>query len=134
MVHLDRTTLLAIAVFGAAVVLVVARALGAPPPPRRPTASALELAGFAQEVAASEREWENVTTQNFPADHWSQRDDFHGREYKQVVEVSRKNDVAIEPILRAIDADVRKQPAKSTDAPDLRNAHAVPCKPRPFYD
>ena len=74
------------------------------------------------------------TTQNFPQDHWSQRDDFHGREWRQAADSAKDKGIRIEDVLRGVDDDLHARRARRPDAPDDRNARAVPCKPRPFYD
>ena len=129
-----RTSLPAAAVaFGCVLVVAVRAALASAPPARR-VATADERAEIAQTIASQERDWTSETTQNFPADDWSQRDDFHGREYRKIQELVSEKGVRIEDVLRAIDDDVHRRNAKSPGAPDDRHARAVPCKPRPFYD
>ncbi len=129
-----RTSLPAAAVVLACVLLVTVKAAYAPGPPARRTATEDERAEIAQTIAVLERDWSKETTQNFPADNWSQRDDFHGREYQKVEELVSQKGIRTEDVLRAIDEDIHSRKAKTPDAPDDRNARAVPCKPRPFYD
>jgi len=129
-----RTSVPAVAVtFGCMLVVTVRTAL-APSPPARRIATAEERVELAEAIATQEKSWTNETTQNFPADNWSQSDDFHGREYRKVQELANEKGVRIEDVLRAIDEDIHRRKAKTPDAPDLRRARAVPCKPRPFYD
>jgi len=112
----------------AAAVLVTARAVGAPAPaPKRGTTDA-ERRAFAAEVAAAEPDWEKETARSFPADHWSQSDDFHGHEYRKLVDVATDAGVPLEDVLRAVDDDLHRGPHED------RRARAVPCKPRPIYD
>ncbi len=129
-----RTSMPASIVALACLSIVVVRTVTAPAPPSRRVATAEERAELAEAIATQERIWSNETTQNFPADNWSQRDDFHGREYRKVQELANEKGVRIEDVLRAIDEDIHRRKAKSTDALDDRHARAVPCKPRPFYD
>lgn len=82
------------------------------------------------------------TSQNFVADAWSQRDDFHGREYRQVLDIAKESKVRIEDVLRAIDDDIHQPVGRSNTSVIVRggsgghdrHANAVACKPRPFYD
>ena len=97
-------------------------------------ATAEERADLAGGIATNEHQWAVETTRNFPEDLWSQRDDFHGREYRYVVDLARSRGVRIEDVLRAVDEDLHLRKATGPDAPDDRHARAIPCKPRPFYD
>jgi hypothetical protein len=129
-----RTSLPAAAIAIGCVVLVVARVALAPGPPPRRQADPAERRRLAAAVAASERTWSTETAQTFPEDLWSQRDDFHGRELRKVKELAGENDLPVEDVLRAIDEDLHRTGAPNASAPDDRNARAIPCKPRPFYD
>jgi hypothetical protein len=129
-----RTSLPAAAVaIGCTLVVMIRVALAPGPSPRRP-ATVEERWELAQAMASNERAWVNETTQNFPSDHWSQRDDFHAREYKKAIELANEKGLRIEDVLRAIDDDIHRRRARAPDDRDDRNARAVPCKPRPFYD
>jgi len=129
-----RTSLPAVVVvFGCVLVVTVKTAL-APAPPSRRSATAEEREEIAQTIAALESDWANETTQNFPADNWSQRDDFHGRELHKVEEIASEKKIRYEDVLRAIDDDIHRRQAKDPHVADDRHARAVPCKPRPFYD
>lgn len=118
---------------GCALVVLVRAATVAAPAPRR-TATPAERIELATAVAAKEPAWTTETTQNFPADNWSQRDDFHGREYRTLMELANQKRVRLEDVIRAVDDDLHAKGVSSPHAPDLRAARAVPCKPRPFYD
>jgi hypothetical protein len=132
--------LLPLAIVLGCTLLVTLRVATAPGVLPARAATAGERAEIARAVAGSEREWAMDTTKNFPADSWSQRDDFHGREYKKVLELAREKGVRVEDVLRAIDDDIHRphERAAATKIPDVgapdRHANAVPCKPRPFYD
>lgn len=128
-----RTSAAAFAVTAACVLVVVARVVSAPAPEPRRAATEAERAEIAQSVASNERTWMDEAMQHFPEDHWSQRDDFHGRELRQVIEIVKQRGVRIEDVLRAIDEDIHEQAARGA-TPDARHARAIPCKPRPFYD
>jgi hypothetical protein len=104
----------------------------APKPAR--SATEAERAAAAALVAGQEAEWNDEAAQSFPGDRWSQRDDFHGRELARVIEIARGKGIRVEDVLRAIDDDLHHVPVRDPDAPDPRNARAVPCKPRPVYD
>lgn len=114
--------------------VVGARAATATAPEPWRAATEAERAAMATEVASAEREWMKETAQNFPADDWSQRDDFHGREYRRLLELAGQHRVRLEDVIRAVDDDLHRGAVTSPDAPDTRAARAVPCKPRPFYD
>lgn len=129
-----KTTLIGGSVALSCVLVVSVRLAQAPaPPPRRP-ATAAEKSELALAVNAAERGWRDETTQNFPSDNWSQRDDFHGREFRKAVELANEKGIRIEDVLRAVDDDIHRRAASGPSSPDYRNARAVPCKPRPFYD
>jgi hypothetical protein len=129
-----RTSLPAAAVALGCVLVVTVKTAVAPDPPPRRVATSEERIELAEAVAGMERDWTTETTQNFPADNWSQRDDFHGREYQKVQELVSEKGIRTEDVLRAIDDDIHRRRAKTPDAADDRHARAVPCKPRPFYD
>lgn len=99
-------------------------------------ASAEQRAMFAASVAAEEPGWRHQAENDFPSDLWSQRDAFHGHEAQSVRELAGSANVPYEEVIRAIDEDVHRTPARPrTEArPVERSAGAVPCKPRPFYD
>jgi hypothetical protein len=118
---------------GCLLVVTIRIALAPAPKPAR-HATQDELSEIAQAVGSSERAWTNETTQNFPLDNWSQRDDFHGREWRKAKELAKEKGLRVEDVLRAVDDDIHRRKARSPDAPDDRNARAIPCKPRPFYD
>ena len=134
-----QTTLLGAAVTLGCTVLVVFRVATAPAPTPLRAATTQERAEIAQAIAASESAWTSETTQNFPADSWSQRDDFSGREYRKAQDLSKEKNVRLEDILRAVDDDIHRSRGSRTVngtvvlSPE-RHADAVPCKPRPFYD
>jgi hypothetical protein len=129
-----RTSLVAIAIATACTAIVTLRTLASPGPTARAPATEEERHNLALKIAASEEGWTNETTQNFPMDQWSQRDDFHGREFKSAVDLANKGHFRIEDVLRAVDDDIHSARVVRPDAPDRRNARAVPCKPRPVYD
>lgn len=129
-----RFSLPAFAIAVGCALVVIVRAMAVPAPPPRRTATDAERYELAASVAASEPEWLNEVTQNFPADHWSQRDDFHGREYRRLMELSDKKGVRLEDVIRSVDDDLHARRVTNPNAPDTRAARAVPCKPRPFYD
>lgn len=129
-----RTSLPAAAVVVGCTIVVTVRAALAPAPAPRRQATPDELAELAADIASNERAWANETAQHFPADRWSQRDDFHGREYRRAEELANERGVRIEEVLRAVDDDIHRRAARSPDDTDERQAGAIPCKPRPFYD
>lgn len=129
-----RTSLPATAVATLCVVIVTIRVALAPTPPSARRATDTQKKELAENIVVNEPQWVNETRQNFPQDLWSQRDDFHGREFRRITELAKEKNVRIEDVLRAIDDDLHARRAPSADVPDQRNARAVPCKPRPFYD
>ena len=129
-----RTSLPAVLVALGCMLVVTVKTALAPAPPSRRSATAEEREEIAQTIAALEPNWANETAQNFPADDWSQRDDFHGREHQKVEEIASEKKIPYEDVLRAIDDDLHRRQAKDPHADDDRHARAVPCKPRPFYD
>ena len=112
----------------AIIAVVVVRAASAPEPPHPRQATPQERSGFAATVASQEADWSNHAADDFPADHWSQRDAFHGHEAAAVRDLARGAGVSYESVFRAIDEDLHR--TRGSD----RNANAVPCKPRPVFD
>jgi hypothetical protein len=129
-----RTSLPATAVAIVCMLIVMIRVATAPDPVVPPHATPAQMKELAEQIAVNEQNWAVETRQNFPRDNWSQRDDFHGREYRRVTELAKERKVRIEDILRAVDDDIHTRRATNADSPDQRNARAMPCKPRPFYD
>lgn len=115
-------------------VLVTARVAFAPGPKPLRKATPEERTEIAQVIAGAERNWANESAKSFPQDHWSQRDDFHGREYRKVNELVKEKGVRVEDILEAVDDDIHRRAAMNPESAEIRHARAVPCKPRPFYD
>ena len=115
--------------------VVVVRAMAAPAPVSavHPPTKA-DIVEVTVAIATQEKEWLKKTGENFPRDNWSQSDDFHGLEFREMTRLARERGIRIEDVLRAVDDDIHRLPATSATSPDLRAAHAVPCKPRPFYD
>lgn len=113
---------------------VLVRAATAPVPPPRPIATPAVRAEIVKDIASSEADWLKSTTQHFPSDAWSERDDFGGLEYQHDEKLSQKDNVRLEDVLRAVDDDLHERRVTDPRAPDPRAARAVPCKPRPFYD
>ncbi len=129
-----RTILVAAATAIACVVIVVVKVATATAAQIKRAATPAERAEIARTIAASEPSWTDESTQAFPEDHWSQRDDFHGHELGQIQKLATDKGVRVEDVLRAIDEDIHRRAVTRSDAPDDRHARAVPCKPRPFYD
>jgi hypothetical protein len=124
-----RTSLPAAVVAFGCLLVVAVRVASAPAPVPRRHATVDELEEAAETIASSERDWTNETAQNFPADDWSQRDDFHGREYRTMQVIAHEKGFRIEDVLRAVDDDIHRRKGR-----DDRHANAISCKPRPFYD
>ena len=137
---MERTTLLAAAVVIGTTLFVTVRTATAPGPTPARAATPAERIDIARDIAGNENGWTNETAQNFPADRWSQSDDFHGREYKKAQEIAKAKGVRIEDVLGAIDDDIHRPVARpgflvgGGTSLSARHADAVPCKPRPFYD
>lgn len=130
-----RFSLPAAAITTVVAAVIVVRAVMAPAPTPRRKALPLERADIASKIATQEKDWTRQVGENFPQDNWSQRDDFHGREFREVLKLSNEKGVRVEDVLRSIDDDIHKQSgAIGPKSADTRAAHAVPCKPRPFYD
>jgi hypothetical protein len=129
-----RHSVAAAAITGVCALFVLGRAATAPAPPPKRLATPSERATVASTIAQNEKNWLREVGENFPDDNWSQRDDFHGKEYRKISELTSEKGIRIEDALRAVDDDVHAAKAPNANAPDTRAAHAVPCKPRPFYD
>ena len=129
-----RTSAAASVVALGCLVIVTARVAAAPGPVPARAATLAERDEMAHDIASREQGWWVETVQNFPEDHWSQRDDFHGREFRKVIDLANARGIRVEDVLRAVDDDIHVRRVRTQSAPDDRNARAVPCKPRPFYD
>ena len=114
--------------------IVVVRAATAPAPPPPIHADKQQLRSFAISVASQEDEWRAKAAEGFPADNWSQRDDFHGREAQMVRGLAADGDVPYEDVFRAIDDDLHGKLTRGTVVRGGRSAGAVPCHPRPIFD
>ena len=122
-----------VAASAALIVVVRAATAPAPPPPRHATDQ--QLRSFAISVAAQEDEWRARAAEGFPADNWSQRDDFHGREAQMVRDLGASSHVPYEDVFRAIDDDLHGQLTRGVlVVRGGRSASAVPCHPRPIFD
>ena len=130
-----RFSLPAVGITIVVAIVVVLRAATAPAPSSgaHPPTKA-DLLEVTTAISTQERDWLKRTGENFPRDNWSQSDDFHGLEFRELTRLARERGVTIEDVLRAVDDDIHRIPATSASSPDTRAAHAVPCKPRPFYD
>ena len=71
--------------------------------------------------------------ERFPADPWSQGDDFGNGERRLVRELAAREHVRPSSVLEAIAHDVRTRPFPDAQAQRTRGGVA-PCMPRPFYD
>ena len=116
----------------AAIVVVRAATAPAPPPPQHATVA--QMKSFAISAASQEDDWRAKAAEGFPADNWSQRDDFHGREAQLVRELAGSSHVPYEDVFRAIDEDLHWNVAKGVVVRGGRSASAVPCHPRPIFD
>jgi hypothetical protein len=117
--------------------LVVGRAATAPAPPPPKHTSAADRAGFASTIASREDDWRAKSAKDFPSDHWSQRDAFHGHEAAAVRELAGISGVPYEDVFRAIDDDlhhVSAPPDRGKARRPDRSVTAVPVKPRPIFD
>lgn len=130
---MTRAELFGLLAIASCTTAVAVRAAAAPAPPRARTPAPIERASFAATIAANERSWRDAAEIAWPADAWSQRDDFHSREADEIIRLADEHRVAREVILRAVDDDLHRRLARPDD-PDPRGARAVPCKPRPIYD
>ena len=114
--------------------IVVTRAATAPAPPPLAHATPAQMRSFAVHVASHEDEWRAKAAEGFPADDWSQRDDFHGHEAQAVRDLAGGAHVPYEDVFRAIDEDLHGSGPPGVVVRGGRSANAVPCHPRPFYD
>ena len=124
-----------VAAGAAAIVVVRAATAPAPPPPTHATEQ--QKRSFAFTVASQEDEWRAKAAEGFPADNWSQRDDFHGREAQYVRDLAGGSHVPYEDVFRAIDDDIHGNLAQGMTRSVVhggRSASAVPCHPRPIFD
>lgn len=103
------------------------RAATAPSPHKAAEGTPDQLAAIARSVAQREPGWERAAQRKFPGDRWSQDDDFHNQEQRAARRAASRYHIQLGSVLHAIDQQLRQ-------APDSRKVHAVPCKPRPFYD
>jgi hypothetical protein len=123
-----RVNIVGIAVFAICAGTVWSRVSAAPPTATTLPATPAQRLLIARAVAVQEPGWRKTTEQDFPADLWSQRDAFHNHEAGAVRDQAFSFRVSYEDVLRAIDEDLHRGNSRE------RNANAIPCKPRPFYD
>ena len=121
-----------VAATSAAIVVVRAATAPAPPPPAHATPQ--QMRSFAINVASQEDEWRAKAAEGFPADNWSQRDDFHGHEAQAVRDLAAGAHVPYEDVLRAVDDDLHGNGPRGVIVRGGRSANAVPCHPRPIFD
>lgn len=108
-------------------VVAIGLALGATPMAAPPPADPALLTRLASEIAAQEPAWRRAARLQFPGDRWSQDDAFHNVEQSAVRVRAARAGVPVGELFDALDRDLRAHPG-------ARLVHAVPCKPRPFYD
>lgn len=108
-------------------VVAIGLALRASPMPSPPAADPAVLTRLASELLAQEPTWRRAARQQFPGDQWSQDDAFHNVEQITVRVRAARAGVSVGELFDALDRDLRVHPG-------TRLVHAVPCKPRPFYD
>jgi len=90
-------------------------------------ADAAAVSRAAREVAAQEPGWRRAARMQFPGDRWSQDDAFHNVEQSAVRMQAARAGVSLGELFDALDRELRAHP-------EGHLMHAVPCKPRPFYD
>lgn len=98
----------------------------------RGAGSAALHARAARTVRAREPAMRRQALERFPADPWSQGDDFANAERRLVRRLSVRFDMRPGAVLEAIDADVKANP----DAPEMsgfERGEVPPCMPRVFY-
>ena len=97
-------------------------------PMDRPTgADGADVESAAREIAAREPAWRRAAQAQFPGDRWSQDDAFHNVEQGAVRLSAARTGVSVGELFDALDRELRAHP-------EGHLMHAVPCKPRPFYD
>jgi hypothetical protein len=72
-----------------------------------------------------------AAAKEFPADLWSQDDDFHKRELTRARAFAAEHNLRISDVLRAFDDGMREH--WETSASVLPDTKVPPCRPRPIY-
>ena len=113
---------------GACVSVAVGRTLDAKSALPKTQLTDVERRSVGLAAAAQEPKWRQEAIRRFPADCWSQDDDFSATELKWVREEAARRRVSVTDVFRAIDEELH-----SDGANPPRKSNACPCKPRPFY-
>lgn len=92
--------------------------------------SELEAAAFVW-VAEEEGAMRERAKANFPADAWSQDDDFHASERGRVLAFAQRHGVHRQRVLAAFDHGLRAQWALPDGGAPL-SVSVAPCRPRPL--
>jgi hypothetical protein len=118
---------------GAGILLAVAITLdvSAVPPNALPEASSDAQHRAFRAVASEEAFMRRGAVKGFPADPWSQDDDFHNREIQRVRAIAGAERVSVSSMLRAVDDGARDRWDRMTDDPLVETV--PPCRPRPIY-
>ena len=118
---------------GAGIVLAVAITIdvSAVPPKAAPEASSDAQHRAYRAVATEEASMRRGAAKAFPADPWSQDDDFHNRELQRLRAIAGAERVSVASMLRAVDDGAREQWERPTDDPVVQTV--PPCRPRPIY-
>jgi hypothetical protein len=117
--------------FGVTCAAAILLTLTAPKLASSPPASEDVQKSVFSSLASDEVSMRRTAAKGFPADPWSQDDDFHNQELRRVNEQASSRHVSAQSLLRGVDEGMRAGWAK---APAAKVRVTVPpCRPRPIY-
>lgn len=118
---------------GAGIVLAIAITLDLSVLPQKaaPEASSDAQQRAYRALASEEAFMRRGAAKAFPADPWSQDDDFHNRELQRLRALAGAERVSVSSMLRAVDDGARERWPRPGTEPLVQTV--PPCRPRPIY-
>lgn len=126
-----NVTVLAWAVFGAAIVVAFGRALASTAPATPPPADERARKAAYVLMVTEEQNMRRDAVKDFPADPWSQDDAFHNLEYKRAKQIAGPRQMSVQDVLLAMDEGMRERWPKPVTIHQIPTV--PPCRPRPIH-
>jgi hypothetical protein len=82
-------------------------------------------------IASEEPKMRRASAKDFPADPWSQDDNFHNLEYKKAKSLGGEKGISLADVLRATDDGMRESWPRPAGV--WLNPSVPPCHPRPIH-
>ena len=83
------------------------------------------------DLASAEPKMRRESAKDFPADPWSQDDNFHNLEYKKAKALGGERGISLSDVLRAADDGMREVWSRPPGV--WLNPSVPPCHPRPIH-